>query len=176
MTMREVLIKALEIAGGEPSELEGESKKKDKLLKCADMIYQELTAEYAKLKHQEKIWFEKGRAYYAAFSKKVKDITSVCEDRSGRKVCFKIRPFCVEADINGYATVNYLYHPDEAGMDDELELPPQYTPHVLALGVASEYFYRQGLIEEALFYRNRYDVALLNLSRRRQGITLKKGG
>jgi hypothetical protein len=84
-------------------------------------------------------------------------------------------PLYVESDINGDAEVSYLYHSDELTLEDTVLLPPQYTAFVLANGIAAEYFYRSGLTDEAVFYKNRYDTAVLNLSRRRQSVTLKAG-
>ena len=172
MTFRQILEKTLDIIGEEDLCLDTESKKRKRLIASANMIYQELTTEYAHLKHKEKLFFEDGRVYYSSFSKKVKDILGVYVN--SQSVPFKVYPLYMEAEVDGFAEVKYIYHADDLELDDEVILPPQYTAYVLANGVASEYFYRSGLIDEAIFYKNRYDTAILNLSRPRKSIIVKK--
>lgn len=174
MLLRDVLQKTLDIIGDEDISLTTDSKKRDRLIACANMIYHELTTEYVHLKNKEELIFEGKRLYYSAFSKKVKDVLSVF--KNGKSVSFKLYPLYIEADIEGNAEVNYIYHTDELGLDDNMLLPPQYTAFSIANGIASEYFYRSGLTDEAIFYKNRYDTAVLNLSRRRQGVKLKQTG
>ncbi|MDD4315928.1 MAG: hypothetical protein PHC84_02080 [Clostridia bacterium] len=173
MILREILNKTVEIIGDDDINLDTESKKRTRLLACANMIYHELTTEYVQLKNRETVTFSDKRVYYPEFSKKVKDILGVY--KNGASVEFRLFPLYVEADLEGGAEVSYLYHSDELALGDSVLLPPQYTAFVLANGIASEYFYRSGLTDEAVFYKNRYDTAILNLSRRRQSITLKAG-
>lgn len=174
MLLRDVLQKTLDIIGDDEISLEIESKKRKRLIACANMIYHELTTEYVHLKNKEELVFEDKRLYYSAFTKKVKDILSVY--KNGISVNFKLYPLYIEADVEGIAEVNYLYHTEELALDDQMLLPPQYTAFVLANGIASEFFYRSGLADEAIFYKNRYDTAILNLSRRRQSVKLKAVG
>lgn len=171
MTFRQILEKTLEILGDEEICLDTESPKRKRLIASGNMIYHELTSEYAHLKNKETLLFEGNKLYFSAFSKKVKDILGVYID--SQSIPFKLYPLYIEAEIEGLAEVKYLYHPDEPELDDEIVLPPQFTAFVLANGVASEYFYRSGLTDEAIFYKNRYDTAILNLSRIRKGITIK---
>jgi hypothetical protein len=73
----------------------------------------------------------------------------------------------------GKAKVRYCYHPKDLKAVDTVILPPQFTASVLALGVCSEYFYRSGLIDEAAFYKNRYDTSVINLTRHQKSLDLK---
>ncbi|MFW5780865.1 MAG: hypothetical protein ACOCWI_05385 [Bacillota bacterium] len=171
MTFRQILEKTLDIIGDDDICLDTESKKRKRLMASANMIYHELTTEYVHLKNKEDLLFEDKRLYFSAFSKKVKDILGVYV--KGESIPFKLYPLHIEADIEGIAEVRYIYHADELGLEDDVTLPPQYTSFVLANGVASEYFYRSGLTDEAIFYKNRYDTAVLNLSRIRKGVTIK---
>lgn len=173
MILRDILEKVIEIIGDEDIDLDTESRKRTRLLACANMIYHELTTEYVQLKNREIINFSDKRAYYSAFSKRVKDVLGVY--KNSQAVEFRLYPLYVESDIYGDAEVSYLYHSDELTIEDTVLLPPQYTAFVLANGMASEYFYRSGLTDEAIFYKNRYDTSVLNLSRRRQSVTLKAG-
>lgn len=171
MILRDILQKTIEILG-ENINIEETSVKKTRLIACANMIYHELTTEYVHLKNKESLNFEDNRLYYSHFLYKVKDIVGVYVN--GLSIPFRIYPMYIEADIDGMADVRYLYHCEELSIDEEVVLPPQYTAFVLASGVAAEYFYRSGLIDESIFYKTRYDTAILNLSRVRKGITLKR--
>ena len=135
-------IETLDIIGEEDLCLDTESKKRKRLIASANMIYQELTTEYAHLKHKEKLFFEDGRVYYSSFSKKVKDILGVYVN--SQSVPFKVYPLYMEAEVDGFAEVKYIYHADDLELDDEVILPPQYTAYVLATGVAMNTFIVRG--------------------------------
>lgn len=171
MKLRDILEKTLEIVGDADIDLSTAGEKRSKLISCANMIYAELTEEYVHLKHAETLTVSDGRIYYSEFSKQVKDVMRV--RRNGLTVPFNLYPLYLSCDVDGEVEVSYVYHPTEANIDDELDLPPQFTAFALANGVASEYFYRSGLTDEALFYKNRYDTTLLNLTRKRNPFSVK---
>lgn len=171
MKLRDVLEKAIAIINDD-IDLNTPSVKLTKLIKCANTVYAELVEEYSYLKREEEAEFVDGRALFGQFAKTVKDITGVY--KNGIKYPFTVYPDCVKSEkLNGKAVVRYVYHAPEAGIDDALELPPQFSAHVLANGVAAEYFYRSGLIDESAFYKNRYDISVINLTRKNKPIELK---
>jgi hypothetical protein len=136
------------------------------------MIYQELTEEYAQLKDQIEIEFVDGKANFCDFPKLVKDIISIYV--GGARQDFTVYPnFVLSSVKNGKAQVKYCYHPKDLQMLDTVTVPPKFNANVLAIGVASEYFYRSGLIDEANFYKNRYDTCVINLTRHQKSIDLK---
>lgn len=138
------------------------------------MMIGELTQEYIHLKTAEKVDFSNGRAYYKDFGKQVREVLAVKENKVKRH--FVMYPLYLYADgLEGTAEVTYLYHLGTLGLADVVELPPQYSVHTLAVGVAAEYCYRIGLVDEALFYKNRYDNSLINLSKRMRTATLPIG-
>ena len=162
MTLMDLIKSSLEITGGTYDTLD--EKEKSKLLSCAKMIYTELSEEYVKLKHTEELIATDGRIPYVEFSKPVKDIVRV--EKNGRRVPFELFPDCVRCKAEGNVKVTYVYHAPDPDLEDELILPPFFNVTAISNGVASEFFYRSGLNEEALFYKNRYDNAVLNLQRR----------
>jgi len=172
MILKDVLEKAKGIICDDEINLEEDSKKRKKLIDCASLIYRELTEQYIELKTKEKLYVENDKIYYSAFSKKVKDIINISKD--GQKVGFKLLPTYLECVEKGEVEIKYVYNTDELELTDEIILPPPYTDNMLSMGIASEYFFRSGLIDEALFYKNRYDNALINMSRRRNGFILKE--
>lgn len=171
MILRDVLEKALDIICDDEIDLNVSSKKLTKLISCGNMIYQELVEQYVPLKNKEELEFVDGVLLYSAFAKPVKDILSI--KKSGFAYNFVMYPSYVNCNVNGNAQVNYVYHGGELSIDDNIILPPQFSENILAMGVASEYFYRSGLCDEAIFYKNRYDNAIINLTRKKSSINLK---
>ncbi len=173
MTLKQVLKKALEIIG-EEIDLDGEAldEKGKKLVSCGNMIYSELVEEYAPLRHTEEVTVYGGKLYFSDLSKNLKEIIRV--KKNGENIPYvKNRNFLdVGLKNNGPCTVVYTYHPFEVDLNDELILPTTFSAERICSGIASEYFYRSGLIDEALFYKNRYDITVSNLMKKRPTWTL----
>jgi len=171
MTLKEVLEKAAAIICDDEIDLNVQSKKRDKLVSCGNMIYQELTQEYVHLKTTDTLSIDDKRIYYSAFPKAVKEILSIYVN--GAEVSFEQEPLFVRVDApSGKCEVRYVYNVPEVNLSDTLTLPPQYTATILAVGVAAEFFFRSGLSDEAIFYKNRYDTSLINLSRKKRPLTV----
>lgn len=171
MIFKDILVKAAEIIGDSDFDFEEPETKTEKLISCGKMIYAELCEEYVHLKHKETLNVTDGRIYYSDFTKDVKDVMTVKKNET--VLPFTLYPLFLAVATEGDAEVSYVYHPEEPTLEDELDLPPTFTASILAVGVASEYFYRSGLIDEAVFYKNRYDNSLLNLTRKRGYVKLK---
>lgn len=170
MIFKDILVKAAEIIGDSDIDFDQPEEKTEKLISCGKMIYTELTEEYVHLKHRENLQVTDGRIYYSEFTKPVKDVMKVKKD--GVVLSFTVYPIFLAVEAEGEVEVSYVYHAEEPTLEEELDLPPTFTSSVLAVGVASEYFYRTGLIDEAVFYKNRYDNSLLNLTRKRGYVKL----
>jgi len=171
MTLRDVLEHTKAIIG-EKINLDEQGEQKDKLLAAALSIYDELTTDYVHLKAEEEVVFEGGVAYFADFEKNVKDILSI--KQAGKNISFEMFPLFVKnANITGTVEIKYYYKPDEPELDSLLELPPRFSVYMLANGVASEYYYRSGMVDEATYYRNRYEYSLSNAQVRLRNLTLK---
>lgn len=175
MTLSDIIGRVIQILGLEDEvSLAVPSAKLNKLIDCANMMIGELTQEYIHLKTTESISFCDGRAYYKDFGRQVREVLAVKESKAKRH--FVMYPLYLYADgLEGAAEVTYLYHLGTLGLADAVELPPQYSVHTLAVGVAAEYCYRIGLVDEALFYKNRYDNSLINLSKRMRTANLPIG-
>lgn len=171
MTLRDALEKALEIVNDGSIDLETESEKQKTLIGSAKMICHELSSVYASPVTEEEIEFSLFKADYSIFSERVKDIISV---KSGsRRLAFSPQNRYVAIAENGSFSVKYSYIPAEPTLDGELDLPPAITDGHLAWGIAAEYLFRMGFIEEANVYKNRYDLVLVNQLREKRRITLK---
>ncbi|MCL2631184.1 MAG: hypothetical protein FWD49_06690 [Firmicutes bacterium] len=173
MLLKNVINRTIQILGLEDEvNISTPSRKLDKLADCANMVYNELTLQYIHLKSKEILNFSGGRAYYTDFTHRVREILSV--KARGSEIKFTMYPLFVEAGISGTAEVSYVYHLGELSLEDALIIPPQYTEYILATGVVAEYYYRTGLTDEALFYRQRYDTAITNLSKRAGSVNLPR--
>ncbi|NLL55872.1 MAG: hypothetical protein GX242_01510 [Clostridiales bacterium] len=171
MILKDIIEKAIDIVCDDDIDVDVPSPKLNKLIRCANMIYQELTEEYVQLKECSEIEFNDGKAYFHSFPKLVKDIISV--SKMGIKQDFTVYPNFVCSSVKGTAEVTYTYHPSDLKLEEEVILPPNISCSALAVGTASEYFYRSGLIDEANFYKNRYDTTIINLTRHTKPIELK---
>lgn len=172
MNLTDIIQKAADIIGLEITiNYESPSAALSKLLDSARMIYSELTLEHIPLKTRERITIEGGRGYYRDLSKPVREILSVY--RGDRKLKQQMYPtYFKTEDVDGEVEVIYLFHLTDIAPDDELVLPPQFTVYTLAMGVVSEYYYRTGMVDEALFYKTRYDNSIGNLSRTLKGVSV----
>lgn len=173
MKLKEVINKVIDILGIENEvNVETSSSKLSKLISCANTVYSELVIEYVPLKTSEKITFSDGRAYYASFSNYVREVLTV-KNNTG-KYDFECYPLYVKSSADGECEVTYLYYPNELTIDSEIILPPSFTAHVLAQGIVSEYFYRTGLVDEAVFYRTRYENSVINVTKKRKSCNLPR--
>ena len=171
MQLKEVINKVIDILGLENEvNVNTPSTKLNKLISCANAIYSELIIEYVPLKTCEKITFSDGRAYYASFTKYVREVLTVKKGVS--KYDFECYPLYVKSKAEGECEVTYLYYPDELTIDSEIVLPPSFTSHVLAQGIVSEYYYRTGLVDEAVFYKTRYENSVNNVTKKRKSTCL----
>ena len=173
MILKDLLEKVIMIVRLEAADIQNDGPKLRQLIDCANMIYSELTLEYIHLKAKENILFNgQSRADYTSFSNRVREVLSV--EINGTNIPFETFPqHIIAASLRGErAWVTYLYHTPELTINSLLILPPQYTEHIIAAGIASEYFYRTGMPEEAAFYKARYDNSIINLGRRVKSVHL----
>ena len=171
MTLKQVLIKAIEIINNGLIDVENSSTELTRLIECGNFIYSELADEYSDLKYSEELVAADGTIPFTSFTKSVKKILKV--KYGSAEVPFREYNTYVDVMSQGTYKVDYTYKSDAIGLNDTLDLPAFFTLYSVACGVASEYFFRTGLVEEALFYKNRYDRAVNNLTAERRRSKLK---
>ena len=92
--------------------------------------------------------------------------------RNGQAVKFNEYSTFFTVDKDGEYEVKYNYFPTiEDGI--ELDLPPRFTTHILGLGIAGEYCFRKGLIDEAEDFRRRFLTALTNVTNTKKSYKIK---
>lgn len=166
MLLKDIVERAIYILGLESEvNVNTASSRLIRLTDCANMILQELSLQFVPLRTKETVAFTGGRAYYTDFSYGIREVLEVRVN--GEKVPFIPTSQYLEAKVDGTsAEVAYVYYLGDLSLNDCVNLPPKYTEYILATGVSCEYYYRSGLIDEALFYKNRYELAISNLSNR----------
>lgn len=174
MTLNDILSKTLEFIGDETLSLNGTDKKSKTLVSAGKMVCNELASVYTSPVTEESVKFTGGKAGYKDFSKRIKNIISV-KGKYGKLTFEQHNAFVYACGAEGFYDVKYSYIPEEAAIGAELDLPPQLTAEQIANGVAAEYYYRQGFTDEAAFYKNRYDLALVNQLREKRSFILKIG-
>ena len=176
MTLKDIIIKSAGILGLENLDFNSPSEPLSKLIDSAKMIVSELTLEHLPLKTKEVVSIRGGRGLYEELSRPVRQILKVKSGSKSYRTEMYPNCYILPIDVSGEMEVSYLYYIVDVGVDDELTLPPQVPAYVLATGVVSEYYYRTGMVDEALFYKTRYDYSIENLSRSLKSVYLSRRG
>lgn len=144
-----------------------------KLLKCLNLVYQDLTRDYLPLETVEEITFTDGKFEYKNLSLVVRDIIKI-EDEYGFGHSFKCFPTFVQADVTK-AKITYTYEPEDLVLFDEINaFAGKLSERILAYGVAMEYFFLSSLSDEATVWENRYISSLENALRKKSNIIMPK--
>ncbi|MDR1939382.1 MAG: hypothetical protein LBQ40_01120 [Clostridiales bacterium] len=146
------------------------------LLEYADIVYNEIVADYFPLLCEEELYFDPtGCAELSGLGKNPLHIVSL---RSGganiKYTLFPSRIFASDAK-NVFLTVRYAYIPDRlTGIDDEVAGLLNVTERMFALGVAAEYCLANGMLNESLLYDRRFKDAMQSAARKRGEIKIKR--
>ena len=172
MTLSDVIERAGNIIGLEGEPTSYPTSAYNKLKDSAVTVYTELITEHVPLRTKEAVSVSNGKIFYEDLGKKVREILKISTGAGRLK--FTVYPEYIETECgySGDAEIEYLYYYVPCLPTDEMLLPPQYTEYILAVGTAAEYFYRSSLIDEAMFFRNRFESAVNNLSRTKRVFNL----
>ncbi len=135
----------------------------ESLIKCFNLINNEICSEYMPLIKQEKIRLQDFKCFYSQLSGKVLDVISVV-DKNGKKVKFK----CFNDYLIAFAnevTILYTTLPQDSEIEDEIVT--KIPTRVYAYGVAREYYFMQTLFDEADVWEERFKNSLCILTRKK---------
>lgn len=165
MTLQDIIERTAAIIGVEESALNMPTQIYNKIRDSVVTVYTELITEFVPLRTKEKVNISGGKLFYEDLTYRVREILAI--KTSVGRLKFNEYPEYVQTDnYDGEAEIEYLYYTVPAVNTDRLILPPQFTEYVLAVGAAAEYFYRSSLLDEAVFFRNRFETAVNNLTKR----------
>lgn len=163
---------ASKIEQSEPSFTQSEQKITKNLLKCLNLVQNEIASQYIPLCTVEEVKAKDFKVEYSSFSKKPIAIISV-RDKYNRLVHFK--PFCDYLMIYASkANVKYNFLPDQITSLDEEMSQPLVPIHIYAYGVAREYFLQQALSDDADIFEKRFKDSLEVFARRKSNAILPK--
>lgn len=142
----------------------------DNLVKCFNLVNNEIASEYLPLIKMEELETKDFRIEFSQFKTSPHKIISV-KSKSGRSVKFKVFENYLIAFAN-VVDVLYSVLPNKMTIDDEIDstLPER----VYAYGVAREYYFIQTLFDDALVWEERFKNTLQLLSRKQGEVIMPR--
>lgn len=179
MTVREVVALAAELLGianevkaflgGDAGVGEPET---DNLVRAFNLVESELALDYFPLFCEETLDVDSGRLYYKDLSRAAVRISSVSRE-NGERISHKIFSEYMQVDA-GRVVVKYAYTPAIKEIDDESDFLMGVPQNLMALGVAAEYCFMNGLYGEAEAWDKKYRTEIAKVYRARPAKSLKE--
>ena len=179
MKVKDIVVKACDFVGKDDlanALREGQDLSADftalqnKLIKCFNLVREEIASEYQPLMQVEKFVVKNFKLEMSAFSKDVLEIYSI-KDRYGRNVHYKIFDdyiFVCGKDVE----VIYSTPASQLSIDDDFS--SNLPERVFAYGVAREFFFLNGLYEDANMWEDRFKGSLQILLRRKSEVRMPR--
>ena len=165
MTVKEIIIAAateLGIADEVRAFIEGEAEtgkaKTDTLVRCFNLVENEVARDYLPLYAEEVLETETGAVYYEELEKSAVRILGI-EDEWGNSLAYKLFPEYLKTQ-SGKICVRYTYTPTEKDIDGESDFTLYASLRLFAYGVAAEYALATGAFEEAAVWDKKYKDAI----------------
>jgi hypothetical protein len=168
---KDELLETTELGGAESSTT-SQQKELSLLLRCLNLVYNQVATDYIPLIKTERFLPSSGEVLFTSFYKKVLDIRKIV-DKDGIKASYKLYPDRIST-IDEEISVTYSYEPDElTGLESIMEsFSEKLTERVMAYGVAMEYSFISGLHDDASIWEKRFKDGLLIASRKKSEIRL----
>ena len=142
-----------------------EQKKVDRMVKCFNLVNQEIASDYLPFLTEEAIDVSDGPLYFANLSKTV---INVYEVRNAFGFSLHFKNFANHIKIDGHGKkVVYSYLPNELTLNQDVEKLRGLSERVYAYGVACEFLLLEGFGNDAELWEERFKEALFILSRKR---------
>lgn len=130
---------------------------KDTLLRCYNIVEQELATDYFPILEVDKFFHVNDKIYYKDFSRKPYMIRGI-QDFHGDKVNYVLHSEYLELQKNydgGTFFVKYYYIPEEKELYSTCTYGAEYIS-IFKYGVAAEYCLQQGSFDLAAIYNQKY--------------------
>lgn len=136
-----------------------------RLYSSANYVYSELTVNYIDLRKIEEHVVKNSVLQYNQFEEPVREILAVKVGDKNLK--FKMYDDYLAVDgYEGNVIVDYVYKGGHINQNSVLSVPPFFSEYMLATGIASEFCFRKGLLDEASYYKSKYEDWLKNFERK----------
>ena len=147
-----------------------ESKVLNTLLKCLNLIQNEVACEYIPLMAEETVTTKDFKVDFSAFEKRPISIVWA-KDRLGRNIRFKAFADYLMI-FGGHAKVKYCYMPDEiTSLEGEIA-QPLLPMRIYAYGVAREFFLLQNLGDDADIWEVRFKDSLCVFAKKKHEVKM----
>ena len=133
------------------------------MLRCLNLAYEEICAEFLPILKKEAIVSENGEFYFSNLSKPISSIVSL-KTPEGKNIKYQNSSDHINFNED-CAIIVYSVLPEELKFGDSDD--GVISNRVLAYGTAREFFLMQALSDEALIYENRFKESLENLVRKK---------
>lgn len=147
----------------------------DLMLKCLNMITEEISMEYLPLTKTKQVQLVNGAINVYDIDPSIQEVLSV-KSMAGRTLRYSIianKLICLASKVE----VTYKVYPDEIDINGNAEsFDGKLSARVLAYGVASEYCFLQMLYDDAALWESRFKNALMVASRKKGELRLKVKG
>lgn len=147
-----------------------EQEKLDVMVKCFNLVNQEIATDYLPLLIKEDVRDEK--ILFSSLSKTLVNVYEV-KNRFGMNLKFKLFPEFVEVEGKP-KTIVYSYLPENLSLNDNVCCNLRINARVYAYGVASEFLLIYGLSGNAEIWEERFKTSLFILSKKNNSCVLPK--
>lgn len=146
--------------GGEKTATDEQVKDLSLLLRCLNLVYNQVATDFIPLINTEKFISTNGEILLSSFNKNILDVRRI-EDKYGIKANYILYPDKIMT-IDGEVSVTYSYEPESLeALDDEMEsFSEKVTERVMSYGVAMEYSFISGLHDDAAIWETRFKDGL----------------
>ncbi|MDD4211222.1 MAG: hypothetical protein PHC46_02365 [Clostridia bacterium] len=171
LQMEDIL--ALEELGGEVTEPEElTSKNLELLIRCLNLVYNEVASDYVPLKHTQTVTSENGEISLESLEKRLISVLSLIDSTSEVSVKYKVYPTSIKVKDGSY-NLEYSYMPDSVVLENDIEgFGGKLSERIMAYGVASEYLLISGLFDEATLWKKRFLDSILTVSSKKSDIKM----
>lgn len=138
----------------------------DLLTNCINFTVDTISTDYFRLKNKYVVENTSGVVLFSSISSNViLDVTKVVDFYNGDEVDFEITSTGVDTLI-GKIIIYYDYLPTKvSGLSDTISCYPiKLTERIIAFGVASEYLFLKGNIDDSSIWDVRFKNAVLNIA------------
>ena len=181
MTVKEVLALAAEHLGRadlakELGELPQNTAPKGELaslLRCYNLVENELAVDYLPLKAEEVLGAEEHSIAWSKFTYAPAGVRAVLS--MGRETAFEPRKegLFLPNVASGKVRVRYCYSPEPKDACDDGEYGGRVTARLISFGVAQEFCLSRGMFEEAKLWDSRYQDAVRAADLPRRALTVR---
>lgn len=165
----------LNIVNGKASADKDQQEELDLLISCVNFTNNIIASDYIKITEMVEVDNSTGCVYFENITDKhILDIIKV-EDKFNNKIKFSITPDGIKT-IKGNVFVKFAYFPNLIfNLNDEITCyKTRLNERVFAYGVAAEYLFIKGNIEDATMWDMRFKNALLSIQGRLRDVQIPK--